>query len=156
MWQPPYPPMYVHCALPAVATYLVVSGGSDATWTDLASVEILEVYTHHSRWLNITPLPMTCHLMSSAILNDSLYLLGGSLGKQVLRMPLPIFTQTARGATCTVAPMLHWRTPLLSLKMTVHGSLLKVGGSHDERLSSAIFVYHHEKNMWSKVGDLPT
>ena len=81
MWQPPYPPMYVHCALPAVATYhqhLVVSGGIDATWTDLASVEILEVYTQHSRWLNITPLPMSCHLMSSAIIHDSLYLLGGS------------------------------------------------------------------------------
>ena len=77
MWQPPYPPMYAPCALPAVATYLVVSGGSDATWTDLASVEILEVYTHHSRWLNITPLPMSCHLMSSAILHESLYLLGG-------------------------------------------------------------------------------
>ena len=59
-------------------------GGNDATWTDLASVEILDESTHHSRWLNITPLPTSCHLISSIIIHDSLYLLGGSLGKQLL------------------------------------------------------------------------
>ena len=68
--------MHAPRALPAVATYhqhLVVSGGSDVTWTDLVSVS-----TQHSWWLNITPLLMSCHLMSSTIIHDSLYLLGGS------------------------------------------------------------------------------
>ena len=156
-WQQPYPPMQAPRALPAVATYhqhLVVSGGSDATWTDLASVEILDISTHRSQWLNITPLPMSCRLMSSAIIHDSLYLLGGSLGKQVLRMPLQVITQTgvqpAQWHILSNAPLED------SAAVTVHGSLLTVGGSHDEQLSSAIHVYHHEKNMWSKVGDLPT
>ena len=157
-WQQPYPPMHAPRALPAVATYyqhLVVSGGCDDTWTDLASVEILNMSTHHGRWLKVTPLPMSCRLMSSVIIHDSLYLLGGSLGKQVLRMPLPGITQTVEQP----APQWHIlsNAPLEnSAAVTVHGSLLTVGGSHDEQLSSAIHVYHHKTNMWSKVGDLPT
>ena len=83
-----------------------------------------------------------------------LYLLGGTLGKQVLIVSLPALTQTDK-------PPAQWRTlpdaPLeSSAAIAVHGSLLAVGGSHGGQRSSAIHVYDQEKNAWDKVGDLPT
>ena len=92
--------------------------------------------------------------MSAAITHGTLYLLGGSLGKQVLSVSLSALTQTDK-------PPVQWRTlpdtPLeRSTAITVHGSLLAVGGSHGGQRSSAIHVYDQEKNTWNKVGDLPT
>jgi len=92
--------------------------------------------------------------MSAAITHGTLYLLGGSLGKQVLSVSLSALTQTDK-------PPAQWRTlpntPLeYSTAIAVHGSLLAVGGSHSGQRSSAIHVYDQEKNAWNKVGDLPT
>ena len=157
-WTRPYPPMNTPRAWPAVSTYhqhLVVAGGWDGS--DLATVEILDTSTSHGQWLSITSmsLPVSCSQMLSAIIHDTLYLLGGSLGKQVLSMSLPALTHTDK-------PPAQWCTlpdsPLeSSAAITVHGSLLAVGGRHSFRQqSSAIHVYDQKKNMWTKVGDLPT
>ena len=160
-WTQPYPPMNTARSSPAVSTYhqhlVVVGGWDDSGDTMLATVEILDTSTSHGQWLSIASmsLPVSCRRMSSAIVNDTLYLLGGSLGKQVLSVSLPALTQTDK-------PPAQWRTlpdtPLeSSAAITVHGSLLAVGGSHSFRQpSSAIHVYDQEKNMWTKVGDLPT
>ena len=99
-------------------------------------------------------LPVSCIDLLSATVNDTLYLLGGTLGKQVLSVSLLALTQTDK-------PPTQWRilpdTPLeYFTPIAVHGSLLAVGGSHDEQSSSAIHVYDQEKNTWNKVGDLPT
>ena len=153
----PYPPMNTPREWPAVFTYhqhLVVAGGRDDSWTDLASVEILDMSVHHSQWLSATPLPVSCHLMSAAITHGTLYLLGGTLGKQVLSVSLSALTQTDK-------PLAQWRTlpdaPLEhSTAIAVHGSLLAVGGSHGGQRSSAIHVYDQEKKVWNKVGDLPS
>ena len=156
-WTHPYPPMNTPRSYPAVSTYqhhLVVAGGSDA---DQDTVEILDTSTSHSQWLSITSmsLPVNCSRMSAAIIHDMLYLLGGSLGKQVLSMSLPALTQSDK-------PPVQWctlpDTPLEdSAPIAVHGSLLAVGGRHDyRRKSSAIHIYDQEKNVWTKVGDLPT
>ena len=155
-WKQPYPPMNTPRRYPAVSTYhqrLVVAGGSDGS-TDLASVEILDTSVHHCQWLSATPLPVRCCLMSAAITHGTLYLLGGTLGKQVLSVSLSALTQTDK-------PPAQWRTlpdaPLeRSTAIAVHGSLLAVGGSHGGQSSSAIHVYDQEKNTWNKVGDLPT
>ena len=157
-WKQPYPPMNTPRSYPAVSTYhqrLVVAGGhDDSAWTDLASVEILDTSVHHCQWLSATPLPVSCHLMSAAITHGTLYLLGGTLGKQVLSVSLSTLTQTDK-------PPAQWRTlpdaPLeCSTAISVHGSLLAVGGSHGGQRSSAIHVYNQEKNAWNKVGGLPT
>ena len=156
-WKQPYPPMNTPRWLPAVSTYhqrLVVAGGSDGS-TELASVEILDTTSvRHCQWLSATPLPVSCREMSAAITHGTLYLLGGSLGKQVLSVSLSALTQTDK-------PPVQWHTlpdaPLkYSTAITVHGSLLAVGGSHGGQRSSAIHVYDQEKNTWNKVGDLPT
>ena len=156
-WKQPYPPMNTPRSSAAVSTYhqrLVVAGGSDGSFTDLASVEILDTSVHHCQWFSATPLPVSCNLMSAAITHGTLYLLGGSLGKQVLSVSLSTLTQTDKPPAqwCTLPD-----TPLgCSTAIAVHGSLLAVGGSHDRQRSSAIHVYDQEKNAWNKVGDLPT
>ena len=156
-WKQPYPPMNTPRSSPAVSTYhqhLVVAGGRDDSWTNLASVEIIDTSISHSQWLSTTPLSVRCYLMSAAITHGTLYLLGGSLGKQVLSVSLSALTQTDK-------PPAQWCTlPNALLKdstaIAVHGSLLAVGGSHVGRRSSAIHIYDQEKNAWNKVGDLPT
>ena len=134
--------------------HLVMAGGCDACGADLTTVEILDTSVSHSQWLSATPLPVRCSEISTAIIHCTLYLLGGSLGKQVLSVSLPALTQTDK-------PPAQWRTlpdaPLeRSTAITVRGSLLAVGGSHGQQRSSAIHVYKQENNTWNKVGDLPT
>ena len=155
-WKQSYPPMNTPRYDTAVSTYhqrLVVAGGNDGS-TDLASVEILDTSVHHCQWLSAMPLPVSCSLMSAAITHGMLYLLGGTLGKQVLSVSLSALTQTDK-------PPVQWHTlpdtPLEgSTAIAVHGSLLAVGGSHGGQRSSAIHVYDQEKNAWNKLGDLPT
>ena len=155
-WKQPYPPMNTPREWPAVSTYhqrLVVAGGGDGL-TNLATVEILDTSVSHSQWLSAIGLSVSCRLMSAAITHGTLYLLGGTLDKQVLSMSLSALTQTDK-------PPAQWRTlpnaPLeSSTAIAVHGSLLAVGGSHGRQRSSAIHVYDQEKNAWNKVGDLPT
>ena len=155
-WMQPFPPMKTPRQWPAASTYhnfLVVVGGRNDSFTDIASVEILDTSTRHSQWFSTRPLPVCCHKISSTILHNTLYLLGGSLGKQVLSVSLPTLTQT---------PSAQWYTlnhnPLeKSTAIAVHGFLLAVGGSnHDGQSSSAIHIYDQERNVWRKEGDLPT
>ena len=159
-WKQPYPPMNTPRAYPTVSTYhqrLVVAGGSDGSGdgsgADLATVEILDTSVSHSQWLSATGLPVSCYLMSAAIIHSTLYLLGGTLGKKVLSVSLSALTQTDN-------PPAQWHTlpaPLEdSTAITVHGSLLAVGGSHGRQKSSAIHIYNQEKYAWNKVGNLPT
>ena len=155
-WKQPYPPMSTPREWPAVSTYhqhLVVAGGRYGE-TDLAIVEILDMSVSHSQWLSATGLPVSCRRMSAAITCNTLYLLGGSLGKKVLSLSLSALTQTDKlPAQWHILP----DTPLEdSTAIAVHGFLLAVGGSHGEQRTSAIHVYDQEKNVWSKVGDLPT
>ena len=156
-WSQPYPPLKTPRWLPAVSTYhqrLVVAGGCDASNPALASVEILDISVSHCQWLSATGLPVSCCLMSAAITDSVLYLLGGSLGKKVLSVSLSALTETdkppAQWCTLPDAPLEH------STAIAVHGSLLAVGGSHGGQRSSAIHVYDQEKNKWNKVDDLPT
>ena len=104
----------------------MVAGGYDGG--SLATVEILDTLTSHGQWLSITSmsLPMSCSGMLADIINNTLYLLGGSLDKQVLSVSLPALTQTDKPPAqwCTLSD-----TPLAnSAAITVHGSLLPGSG----------------------------
>ena len=156
-WTHPYPSMNTARQYPAVSTChqrLVVAGGSDGNETDTATVDILDTTVRHSRWLSVTQLPLSCRLMSATITHGTLYLLGGTPGKQVLSMSISALTRSDQ-------PPAQWHTipdaPLeRSTAIAVHGALLAVGGSHGGQRSSAIHVYDQEKNAWNKVWDLPT
>jgi len=76
-WTHPYPPMTTPCYSPAVATYgdrLVVAGEGQLS-NYLATVEVLNTTSH--QWFSASPLPMGCNCMTSAIVNQELFLLGG-------------------------------------------------------------------------------
>ena len=155
-WKQPYPPMNTPREWPAVSTYhqhLVVAGGRYGE-TDLAIVEIPDMSVSHSQWLSATGLPVSCRRMSAAITCNTLFLLGGSLGKKVLSVSLSALAQTDKlPAQWRILPDIPLED---STAIAVHESLLAVGGSHGEQRSSAIHVYDQEKNVWNKVGNLPT
>ena len=153
-WTHPYPPMPTRRYSPAVATYnqwLVVAGGYD--YHSLAAVEVL--HTDNHQWLSASSLQVKCGHVTTAILQDELYLVGGRLA-QTLVANLPDIIHSSTSATTKA-----WRTlpapPLeCSAAITVHGALLAVGGCHGNERSTAIHVYQPATNSWSKVGDLPS
>ena len=157
-WTDPYPRMPTHRALPAVATYnhwLVVAGG----WNDinLDTVELLN--TDSQQWLSTTQLPLKCCNMTTTIVEDHLYLLGGTLSNQVLSIHLPTITAQSPNITKSSA---QWHNlppaPLeWSAGIALCGSLLAVGGNDgNDCARKAIYVYQPDTKEWSKVGDLPT
>ena len=163
-WTHPYPPMPTPRYSPAVATYnqwLVVAGGANRDGyliNDLAAVEVLDTDNH--QWLSASSLPVKCSHVTTAILQDELYLVGGALNK-TLFANLPDIIHSSTSATTK-----PWRTlpapPLeRSAAITVHGALLAVGGRHGNNYSTAststaIHVYQPATTSWSKVGDLPS
>ena len=154
-WTHPYPPMPTPRYWPAVATHnqwLVVAGGRDYG-SDLAAVDLLNTDTR--QWLSTTPLPVKCSHVTTAIVQDELYLVGGSLTTTlVVSLPDLVSTDSANTAK-------SWRTlhapPLNSLAaITLHGALLAIGGCHDNDRSTAIHAYQPATNNWKQVGELPT
>ena len=156
-WTYPYPPMPTPRHSPGVATHdkrLVVAGGSMSLGIDrLATVEVLD--TTSCQWLSTSPLPVRCSAMTAAIVSQELYLLGGTLTTEALVVSLPEITSTS----IYPATSAKWRTltapPLeSSAAISVHGSVLAVGGRHGNDHSTAIHVYQPAMNNWKKVGDL--
>jgi len=155
-WTHPYPPMPTCCYSPAVATYnqwLVVAGGVGVYRNYLAAVEVLDTDNH--QWLSASSLPVECSQVTTAILQDELYLVGGTLNKTLVAN-LPDIIHSSTSATTKL-----WHTlpapPLeRSAAIAIHGALLAVGGCHDNERSTAIHVYQPATNSWSKVGDLPS
>jgi len=154
-WTHPYPPMLTSRSSPAIATYnqwLVVAGGryfGDGA-KDLDAVELLNTDTR--QWLSAAPLPVKCSLLTSAVVHNELFLIGGTLNEQALAVSLPDITQSDSNMT--------WRTlPALPLEassaIALRGSLLAVGGRKSNVYSTAIHVYQPSTNDWNKVGDLP-
>jgi len=98
------------CYSPAVATYkwyLVVAGGHDAGFNELTAVEILNADSQ--QWMFMTPLPVKCYHMTTAIIQHELFLIGGSLTMQTLVVSLPDIVQTGANSNPTKTST-HWRT----------------------------------------------
>ena len=161
-WTHPYPPMITPRRHPEVATYnnyLLAAGGNDGS-RKLATVEVLHVGASE-QWLTATQLPVPCELKTSAILHDNWYVITAS--KQVMYTSLPELCTTPETVTmsATNTRPAQWRrlrdAPLGgSTAIALHGSLLTVGGSHDNTVSTAIHLYHPETDEWTKVGKVPT
>ena len=155
----PYPQMPTSRSLPAVVTYikwLVVAGGRDDSY--LSTVEIMD--TTNKQWFTATPLPVECCGMTSAVVAEECYLMGGFANsllaeptKQVFQVSLPAITSQAVSQWYNLPD-----TPLeFSAALTANGSLLAVGGRHGQGdFSSAIHLYQPERGLWVRVGDLPT
>ena len=163
-WTTPYPPMptarYSATAI-RYQQFLVVAGGS---CNDRTVVEILDTVT--KQWHTATPLPVGCYQLTSAVVDDTLYLLGGYSGgspnKRVFGISLPTLICRATTPSATrQAPAPTWErlpdTPFnCSTAVSVNNSLLAVGGKDDSmKHSSAVHLYNFETKEWLMVGDLP-
>ena len=144
---------------PAVATYerqLVVAGGrGDAD--RLATVEVLD--TTSCQWMCTSPLPVNCAYMTSAIVNQELYLMGGTLTTETLVVSLPDITSASFHSPTTNTSTQWCILPAPPLKssatISVRGSVVAIGGFHGNDRSTAIHVYQPAMNNWKKIGDLP-
>ena len=157
-WTHPYPPMPTPRDSPAVATHnqwLVVAGGRDVGYNDLAAVDLLNTDTR--QWLSTTPLPVKCGHVTTAIVQDELYLVGGSL-TTTLVVSLPDLVSTDSANTAKSWRTLHAPPLERSAAITLHGALLAIGGCHgnDRSKLTAIHVYQPATNNWKQVGELPT
>ena len=171
-WTYPYPPMPTPRLKSAVVTYikwLVVAGGSDDGTHCLSTVEIMD--TTNKQWFTTTPLPVRCRDMTSAIVGEECYFMGGftdqsppnksnKSNKQVFHVSISAITSQAPSQSAITPVQWHTLpdTPLAcSAALALRGSLLTVGGRHiSEDSSSAIHLYQPGREQWVKVGDLPT
>ena len=165
-WTHPYPPMPTPRRSPAVVTYikwLVVAGGFDCDF--LSAVEIMDP---NKQWFIATPLPVRCRSMTSAIVGEECYFMGGFTDQSVIGHPnkqvfhVSISAITSQAASQSAITPVQWHTlpdtPFeCSAALALRGSLLAVGGRHSlGNPSSVIHLYQPGSGQWVKVGDLPT
>ena len=132
-------------------------------------VATVEVYSSQtSQWSTADPLPQPCCLMTFVIIGGTVLLLRG-LGVNVQPIRSPFHADIAMLIEKAISPIQHptttsmWKTlPDTPLKgpaaATLNGSLLAVGGKHDNgTVQPSVHVFIPFTNMWVKVqsGDLP-
>ena len=156
----PTPRCYLSVATTSVA--IVAAGGNTRT-TSAALSSAVEVYSSDtSQWHTADPLPIPCTAMSSVIINDTWYLLGGqdqsiSAIKNCWCAPIQSLVDKAvsRSASGSVWNRLL-PTPLYqSAAACLSGSLMAVGGWNDDNTKSSA-VYGFINNSWVRLsnGDL--
>ena len=153
---------------------LTACGG--ATHASDVACTTVEVYTtESSQWHTTDPLPVPCWMMSSVVINNTAYLLGGLTNdlkatKTVPYAPVASLIQRATSRPQQSASAARpdsissaWKTlrdtPLKrSAAASLGGMLLAVGGNDDQRDTlPAVHVYSPATSTWIRVqsGDLP-
>ena len=153
---------------------LVACGGT--TYASGVPCTTVEVYTTEtSHWHTTDPLPVPCRAMSSAIINNTAYLLGGGTNdnkpaKTVPYAPVASLIQRATSHPQQSASAARpdstssaWKTlrgpPLVvSAAASLGGMLLAVGGGDDQGDTlPAVRIYSPAASTWIRVesGDLP-
>ena len=162
VWTHPYPPMTIPSTQSSVISYdrfIIVVGEEGEDGKYLARVQVLD--TTNKRWYKTTPLPEPCVDLTSCVIGNMVYLLGGwsrdggTLNEHVFFVSLYKLISNAVSPSTGATPS-PWSTledlPVkLSTALALQGSLLAVGG----RGSSAIHAYQPSSKSWVKVGDLP-
>ena len=157
--------------LSAVTTQsaIAASGGStsfrDGKLVPCATVEVYSSET--SQWHTADPLPVLCWDMTSVIIEDTWYQLGGIGNKKITTVLYTALTTLIQKATSpthqSASPMTVWKTlpdtPMkASAAASLSGNLLAVGGyNHSTPSSPALYVFFPLTNSWVRVttGDLP-
>ena len=167
-WTHPFPPMPTPRNSPSAVSYhrwLVVAGGFGSAYAHTSEVEILNTITRE--WYKAAPLPIGCSHASSVVVGNMWYLLGGNYErncneKSSFSVCLNAFLFDAISHTPSESSL--WQAlpdpPLRAASVsTVKGTLLVVGGRHDDYGSdpeSAIYLFKPSNKSWIKIGDLPT
>ena len=169
-WTHPYPAMSTartSCSAAVHTEWLVVAGGYDDDYHNPSSVEILNTDT--KQWYAGPSLPTPCYAMKTIVVGDMYYSMGGT--DQGIRVTNRVFSASIPAlighinsrATMNREPEEQvWkeipRLPLTgSAPLSIHGSLLAVGGKNQEhRAVTTILLYQPDIEEWVVVGDLPT
>ena len=162
VWTHPYPLMTIPSTESSVISYdrfIIVVGGSGEDGKYLARVQVLD--TTNRRWYQTTPLPEPCAYLTSCVIGNMVYLLGGWIradrtqNEQVFSVSLDKLISNAVSPSTGATPS-PWSTlkdlpVIVSTALALQGSLLAVGGLG----SSAIHAYQPRSKRWVKVGVLP-
>jgi hypothetical protein len=158
-WMHTLPPMPTARSGPTVVTYknrwILVAGGFDFINDHHSTVEILDTVTGY--WYRASPLPDRQYKMSSAIIGNMWYLLGGysySSGQSTQCICVCI-DDLIHDAIFQMPSSQPWQvmpiTPVLgSTALDLNGALLAIGGGS----CSHIHLYKPSCNRWVKVGEL--
>ena len=162
VWTHPYPPMTKPSRESSVISYdrfIIVVGGRDEDGKHLARVQVLD--TTNRQWYQTTHLPEPCVDLTSCVIGNMVYLLGGAIRdgmtpkEHVFSVSLDKLISNAvspsTGATPSPWSTLKGLPVIFSTALVLQGSLLAVGGLY----SSAIHAYQPSSKSWVKVGDLP-
>ena len=177
-WKRSFPPLLKPRMLPTVVSLsrgLVAAGGIvlDATHDHcLSSVEVFE----EGQWHRAAPLPIACIGMTSAVVGDSCYLLGGFTDTDLDRPTTHVFsaslsslvheaTGSTRGHTLSNGSPANssiWcelvSSPrYASTAANLGDCLLTLGGSdeHLEHKSGALHVLSPLTKSWIRIEDIP-
>ena len=162
VWTHPYPPMTIPSTESSVISYdrfIIVMGGRGEEGKCIARVQVLD--TTNRQWYQTTPFPEPCVDLTSCVIGNMVYLLGGWISngmrpnEHVFSVSLDKLISNAVSPSTGANPS-PWSTledlPVtLSTALALQGSLLAVGGWE----SSAIHAYQSSSKSWVKVGDLP-
>ena len=156
-WTHTLPPMPTARSGPTVATYknrwIMVAGGFNLENIHHSAVEILDTLTGY--WYHASPLPDEQYKMSSSIIGNMWYLLGGYTSAQSNRCICVCIDDLIRDAVFQTLSSQSWQvmpnTPISkSTALALNGALLAIGGEG----CSYIYLYKPSCNRWAKVGDL--
>ena len=165
-WVFSLPVMNTACSSPAVATYnqwLLVAGG-DGEQGRLSRVEMMNVSS--KQWYQVASLPVTGSYMSSTMIGNMWYLMGGvtnGRSKSVMSICVEhiISEAISQPAGANSSILSRWNslpnTPSeTSTALAFQRALLAVGGGGYLSPSSTIYLYQPSTSKWTKAGDMPT
>ena len=169
-WTNPFPEMPTRCTGAAVATHmsndiwwLVIAGGYDEESVACSTVDILDTST--KQWYCGLPLPTPLYKMSSVVISNRWYLLGGydqlsmttvlcvSLNDLIFRSVLRQARSEMKSLTTSNCDLnAPWKVLCDSpsercIALALRGALLAVGGA-------TIFLYKSSTKEWVKVGKM--
>ena len=163
-WTYPLPPMPTARSGAMVLTqrnrWLIIAGGYNEVEESPSVVEIFDVTT--SEWYRGSSLPIEAYKMSSAVIKNTWYLLGGysaGFDDQVFSVDLNDLIVHAISQPNLSSSPTQWQSireaPVrMSAALAINDRLFALGGSQN---SSAIYLYQPSgKEAWVRVGGLPS
>ncbi len=180
-WTYPYPPMQLARCYASAVSYkenLVAAGGWDYVRGKAERYNLVEVFdAANTQWVFVEPLPLSSvYEMTSVVLSDRWYLLGGNVGshpsKVVLSAYLPSLIRQSQTSSLTSSEATFpisdpeaksiWKaiqsTPLRKSSAAVLNKQLVAIGGIDERGKdcSSVWVYVSSADLWQQAGELPS
>ena len=134
---------------------LIVTGGNDDKSKTLSATELFD--SNNGQWYKCSDLPQPHHWLQSVIVDNILYLLGGSkndgcYSPTVFTAPLDtLSTHQLKWNTHQDTP---WRT---SAPVSVNSThLLIVGGVNKDTFTSDIHKLNNISHSWEAIGHIPS